>query len=196
MAPRSEAYAVRTVDTDNLTLTFQFKDRPVKTVALDDLTLDIQKRLALHGLGQKLGDSYSGAKTQAEEEGRDAAEVAFENFNDTLDQLLAGEWAVRAAGESRAANDLVAAMNRVRGDKGALSPEQEATVRKMVSDAAYPGKDADDSAKKEAATARKALRDFKAKNPAIARALNELEAERIAKRADVAAPTGGLNDML
>ncbi len=50
----------------NEALTFQWADESTTTVKFDDFSEDIRTRAMQHGFSQKLGDSYSGAKSVTE----------------------------------------------------------------------------------------------------------------------------------
>lgn len=75
--------ASKAVDTESKSVAFTFVNGMHRRIKLDELSADIQTQLALHGLSQKGGDSYSGAETVTE---------AVERFNSTIDMLLAGDW--------------------------------------------------------------------------------------------------------
>jgi hypothetical protein len=72
-------------------ITFTWADESVTVVDMADLHGSLTTRAMLHGLSQKLGDSYSGAKEVA------SAKAAFE---DTLDALKAGDWNRKGGGFS------------------------------------------------------------------------------------------------
>ncbi len=71
-------------------ITFTWSDNTETIVHLDDIPEVMHDRICVHGLGQKLGDSYSGVKG-------DVA-AAKELFNATLDALKAGEWNRKGSG--------------------------------------------------------------------------------------------------
>lgn len=71
-------------DEDSATFSITFADGSATEVALDSLPGNIVRLLALHGLSQKLGDSYASVKG-------DVA-AAKEKFEATLTQLQSGEW--------------------------------------------------------------------------------------------------------
>lgn len=66
-------------------VTFEFANDTSIVARLDDLPEDIVRRLAVHGLSQKIGDSYASASNVAE---------AIERAQDTLDMLVGGDWSV------------------------------------------------------------------------------------------------------
>ena len=65
-------------------ITFEWADDTTTLVDLDAFTPELIARAAIHGLSQKLGDSYSGA----------AGNIlnAKAMFDDTLASLIAGDW--------------------------------------------------------------------------------------------------------
>lgn len=67
---------------------FDFVDGETIACELHALPDDIITRLALHGLSQKVGDSYAGAESVGE--ARAMAQGVYDN-------LVAGTWAVRAS---------------------------------------------------------------------------------------------------
>ena len=71
--------------TNDSSVVFDFAHKgDAHTVSLKDFSKDIISKLALHGISQKLGDSYASAETS------ETAEVL---FNALLKRLTAGEWA-------------------------------------------------------------------------------------------------------
>lgn len=88
-------------------VTFAFTDNgEAVTVHLGQFSPDMQQRFALHGISQKLGDSYSGADG--------SPEVARSMFNDTLAAVLNGEWTVRGEAGPRVSM-LAEALSRAMG---------------------------------------------------------------------------------
>jgi hypothetical protein len=81
-----------TVNTEAGTLSFNFAHGASLTVSLSDLSLDIRHRLAIHGLEQKIRDSYAGASSPDE---------AYGLASKTVDALRAGNWTVRGSSEPR-----------------------------------------------------------------------------------------------
>lgn len=69
------------------TVVFSFADGETITASLSGFSDDILTRLALHGLSQKMGDSYAGAESVIE-----ARTLA----QSVLDNLRNGLWAVKA----------------------------------------------------------------------------------------------------
>lgn len=68
-------------------LRFAFSNGTTHDISLDELPDNIKAAAAWHGLSQKCGDSYAGAKGDADE--------AVESFETLLERLKLGEW-VRA----------------------------------------------------------------------------------------------------
>lgn len=50
----------KNVNVAERSVSFTYADGGLRVYSLDDLTMDMITRLALHGLAQKLGDSYAG----------------------------------------------------------------------------------------------------------------------------------------
>lgn len=69
-------------------VTFEFATGEVVEVSPKDFSGDIQKQLMLHGLSQKLGDSYSG----------EDADKCHSIFTGVLANLTDGNWSARAGG--------------------------------------------------------------------------------------------------
>ena len=80
--------ATKTPDVESKSVTWQFADGTTRQVFLSELSDDIITNLALHGLSQKGGDSYSGAESTSE---------AIERFNSVIDSLIAGDWNIGRA---------------------------------------------------------------------------------------------------
>lgn len=101
--------AEKDYDEESGTFSIVFSDGAESEVELDSLPQNIVRLLALHGLSQKLGDSYASVKG-------DVAS-AKEKYQAVLEQLRAGEWRkTRAEGESGGARvtELAAAIARFR----------------------------------------------------------------------------------
>lgn len=65
-------------------ITFAWADETSSEISLSQFSDEIIQRAALHGLSQKLGDSYSGAEG--------SIPTAKAAFDDTLAALEAGDW--------------------------------------------------------------------------------------------------------
>lgn len=91
--------AKKTVDTDSRSVTILLGDGSSTTHSLSDLPAEIVTQLALHGLSQKLGDSYSGAANAvAEGEAPDAVTYAKETIARVWATLTAGDWSATRSG--------------------------------------------------------------------------------------------------
>jgi hypothetical protein len=88
---------------------FQFGNGTKLEINVNELSDEIRQELMFHGLMQKVGDSYAGAKANYAEGIASAQKV--------IDQLIAGEWAAkRAAGEGKPrVGELAEAIARVKG---------------------------------------------------------------------------------
>ena len=84
-------------------VTFEFANEHKIVARLDALPEDMVRRLAIHGLSQKLGDSYASASGVAD---------AIEKCQDTLDMLVEGQW---SAGRDSTGGVLVEALHRATG---------------------------------------------------------------------------------
>lgn len=87
---------------------FDFVDGTSLGIALSDLPEEIVKNLALHGLSQKVGDSYAGTET---------VEDAISQANGVAARLKAGDWkAAREGGGGRPKITLIVeALHRATG---------------------------------------------------------------------------------
>ena len=95
--------ATKTVDTEHNSVLFKFVDGTEFTAHLNKVNDNIRTRLALHGLAQKLGDTYAGD-----------VESPAESVKDMFEELVGGEWSTRKPGEPRTAL-VVEAISRVLG---------------------------------------------------------------------------------
>jgi len=89
---------------------FTLPDGKQFAIALGDLPPTVVTRLAVHGLSQKIGDSYAGAS-----EAESPLAYARGAIEETIKQLLAGDWRVAAAGGGPRATLLARALARVTG---------------------------------------------------------------------------------
>jgi len=71
----------------------QFPDGTKAACNLEDLSPEMVTRLAVHGLSQKLGDSYAGAASE-----ENPLAYAKSRVNDVLAQLASGDWRVTGEG--------------------------------------------------------------------------------------------------
>lgn len=89
---------------------FTFEDNTVQTIDVNALSDDTKFRALVHGISQKVGDSYAGAK--AEENPLAFAKKAAE---ETIAQILRGDWRAPSAGGGPRVTDLATALSRVTG---------------------------------------------------------------------------------
>lgn len=100
-----EKIATKEVAEDLSGVVIAFVNDKTLTVNLSDLTEEMVVNLALHGLKQKLGDSYSGESN---------LEVAFSKAENVAKRLREGNWkAVRESGSGGRITDLAQALSRV-----------------------------------------------------------------------------------
>lgn len=101
--------ASKALDFEKRAVEFSFVGLEPEEVKLSDFSEEVQLHFALHGMSQKLGDSYSSCKG-------DVA-AAHKMFTDTKAQLLAGDWRSSAGeGESKPrTTELAEALARIKG---------------------------------------------------------------------------------
>ena len=145
----------RHASADAIALMIRFANGHEISVAPSELKSDIVVCAALHGVSQKIGDSYAGSKTVDE---------AIEKAEALVENLLEGTWINRAEGAVRT-TVLAEALHRAKGDK-------------------YPSIELAAVAIKEwDAEKRKAVLDAKKGVPQLIAAYAEIQAERAANRA-------------
>jgi hypothetical protein len=83
----------KVVDVESQSVSIVFDDQTTSSLSLKDLTPAMVIRLALHGLSQKRGDSYAGAKDEADPVAFAKAAVADVDAN-----LIAGDWRATSTG--------------------------------------------------------------------------------------------------
>lgn len=111
-APAAETKKVRfcnkEYDMDTGVVDFQFGNG--KTLQIDSSAIpeDTRKQLMLHGISQKVGDSFAGVKGNFAE--------GIQNAKDTIEQLLAGVWKADREGDAKPRlAELAAAIARLKG---------------------------------------------------------------------------------
>lgn len=161
--------AKKDTDLTKGTVTFTFSNGGVVVAGVGKLSKDIQAHLMLHGLAQKVGDSYAGAEN---------ADEAQKFATETLADLEKGSWTTRAASS---------------GPKISLLAEAVARLRKVTIDKAtevITGLNATDEGKETV----KKLRA----HPAVKAAMTAISAERAAAKLKEAtkAGTADLGDLL
>lgn len=123
---KATRFAAKSYDLDSGEFEIAFGDGTKVGANISEFNPEIVKQLAFHGLGQKAGDSYAGAKgdfTKA----REAAQSV-------IDQLKQGEWrSARGEGEAKPRlGELAEAIARV---KGIAVDKAMAAVEKIAQDA-------------------------------------------------------------
>jgi acyl carrier protein phosphodiesterase len=120
------------------TIGFDFGEAGTYDVAISELPDEIVANLAVHGLSQKLGDSYAGAKAATEELDVDADTWARMQVESVFDQLSQGNWTTRTPGSTQV-TDLARAIATVMDDVteadaaeklSEASKEEKAALRK------------------------------------------------------------------
>lgn len=98
----------KVVREDGTGIDFTFINGHVLQVNLNDIPEEIRESLILHGLSQKIGDSYAGA---------DTVEDCITSASDVYEQLKAGQWkSVReSTGGAPKSNQLVEAIMAITG---------------------------------------------------------------------------------
>ena len=153
---------------------FKAGDEVLAAVLLKDLPEDMVTRLAVHGLAQKIGDSYAGAGEES-----DPLAAARTWIKETVDQVRKGEWRVAAVGGGPRASLLAKALARATGQ----SLEDSVAVIDLLPDEDVEGADGVQPGKK---SLRKALK------PIMDEISAEEAAARAAKSKGKAATTEGL----
>lgn len=153
----------KTTNPEAQAVTFDFEDEtPVLVVSLDQFSVEIITKLALHGLSQKCGDSYASAAKAIEGTDMTASQYARGQVEAVVKQLVEGDWTTRTPGAGGAVTDLARAISEVLGE-----PIEDSVTRLA------------DSSDEE----KKALRA----HPAVKAVLDRLRAERAAAKAQESA---------
>lgn len=105
--------AEKKIEGDVLTVTFLETNEEL-TVNINDIPAETISRLAMHGLSQKIGDSYAGA---------DAAE-SFARANGVASDLKDGNWSTRVAASGPRTTQLAEALAAATG-----KPLEEAAAK-------------------------------------------------------------------
>lgn len=104
-------------------ITFEFTDGRTLSMSVSELTDELKTRAAMHGVSQKVGDSYAGAESVDE---------AYDAANSTIEALKKGEWSTRVAGEGGVRGTmLVEALYRATKHEGRTMDDCEALVADM-----------------------------------------------------------------
>lgn len=105
---RNSKFCSKDVDLDTGVVSFAFGDGETITVNVDELPADIQRTLMLHGMSQKGGDSYAGAKGNFAE--------AKANLKAVIEALQQGQWSGGRDGEGKPRlGELSEALSRIKG---------------------------------------------------------------------------------
>lgn len=89
---------------------FTFEDNTVQTIDVNALNDDTKFRALVHGISQKVGDSYAGAKAE-----ENPLAFAKESAAATIAQILNGDWRAASTGGGPRVTDLAVAFSRVTG---------------------------------------------------------------------------------
>lgn len=155
--------ASKATHVETQTVTFTFLDPegnpsgdPI-VAKLSDLSETIRTQLALHGLSQKLGDSYAGAES---------LEAARGSVTGTLQQLVNGTWTQRSSGGGSKTSDLAEAVAQLKNapveDVAAkLAQLSDEDVKAIRANAKVKAIMAEIKAKRAAEKARAAKKDAK-----------------------------------
>lgn len=103
----AERKVSKTVREDLSGVDFEFHDGAVMEVNVADLPADIVKQLVVHGVSQKIGDSYAG----------EDAENCMTIAQATLKNLLDGNWSTRTGGGGPRISQLAEALARCTGQE-------------------------------------------------------------------------------
>ncbi len=89
---------------------FTFEDGTVQNVDVNALDEATKFRALVHGVSQKVGDSYAGAKAE-----ENPTAFAKSVCAETIAQILRGEWRAPSAGGGPRVTDLAVALSRATG---------------------------------------------------------------------------------
>jgi phage-related tail protein len=102
---------------------FTFEDNTVQLIDVNGLSEETKFRAMVHGISQKIGDSYAGAK--AEENPLAFAKAA---CAETIAQVERNEWRAPSAGGGPRVTDLAVALSRATGQTLEASVEYIGTL--------------------------------------------------------------------
>lgn len=118
----------KTITEDKSGVSFEFADGTTLVAKLSEIPEETQRELMLHGLSQKIGDSYSG----------EDAENCFTIAESVYNSLKEGKWSTRSGGTGGPRiSQLAEALHRVTGEElvdcvakiADMSDEQKAGLR-------------------------------------------------------------------
>jgi len=103
------AFAKKQIDTEAKSVAILFEDGTEARHSLNDLSQEMIVQLALHGLSQKLGDSYSGAEA-AVSDGEAPSKVAYAQgtVSRVWGSLTSNEWSAKREGSGSGSVTLLA----------------------------------------------------------------------------------------
>ena len=104
---KRERVATKEIDVAGKTVTFTFVNGESVVCKLADVPTEMQTRLALHGMSQKIGDSFAGVAKETKESGGDVAGNAIAAAKSELAKLVKGAWAERSSSGSVKYVDLI-----------------------------------------------------------------------------------------
>jgi hypothetical protein len=155
---------VRSASENAKELRFTFADKSVLSVSMDKMPEAVRTCATWHGLAQKIGDSYAGAKT---------VEEAVESAAALVERLEAGEW----IGEREAAGPRISLI-------------LDSIVR-VKANSGTPFTDAEIEQRRERLKTDKAYREAAMNTPLVKAAYAAILAEKAAERAKAAAEAAG-----
>lgn len=151
--------AKKAVAEDQSGVVFTFANGHVLTAVANDLPETVRTRLMLHGLSQKIGDSYASVKGIVDD--------AIENAESVYELLKNGEWSDRAEGVGPRPSmvaDAIAEALRKQGEE--VDDTRLASIREKVKD--------------------KATREGALKNPLIKAVYEQMRLVKAQERTDAA----------
>lgn len=107
--PKTPKFCDVEYDIDASAVFFNFGNGEVLSLGMSQLNTEMQQRVALHGINQKVRDSFAGAKGDYTK--------GIEAAKGVIEQLLQGQWrAARGEGEAKPRiTELAAAISRLKG---------------------------------------------------------------------------------
>ena len=120
--------AVKTVDEEARSVSIDFSNGESVSLSMDEVPEAIQNRLALHGLSQKLGDSYASIKT---------VEGSIEACMSVKERLVIGDWVKAREGAGARPTLVVQAVIRaLEADGQTVDDERRKAIMDKLSDKA------------------------------------------------------------
>lgn len=104
---------------------FDFADGRSITVKVTDLNDDIRAQAMVHGISQKVGDSYASAED---------VEEAYDAATATVTSLLDGKWTTRTPGEGAGVTMVTEALFRVTSPEGHTMEQCAQIIENMDDD--------------------------------------------------------------